>query len=402
MMLFLVKYSLNAGLVIMILWAGYQFILSRNTNFRTCRATLLTIYVLAALLPFVPFIAFIPSDITLVEGNITVGKIEVSDNLIANSTQFSHIVGIVYAIGCFVVMLLMLLGWYKIFRIIRNSSKESRNGYILAISPLLSIAPFSCWKYIVVNEKDAGNELILAHESRHVFYGHTFDLLLGQIVLILQWWNPAAWLMFRSLRTLHEYQADEGVIAEGYARYDYELLILKRAARKQNFLLANTFDSGSLNARISMMGKQGKKSSKLGYLLFIPVILLASIFPKIPFALNSIEFTQKSLFVGKSETMPQYPGGEQAMMRAVLWEIKYPESLLEKGAGGVARIAFTVDTDGSMSDFRIAKSSGFDELDNEAIRAIKSSLKESWISGTVNGKAVACAVSIPVIFQIFQ
>ena len=54
MMQYLVNYSLNAGLIIMILWAGYQFALSRNTNFKTSRAALLSIYLLAALLPFMP------------------------------------------------------------------------------------------------------------------------------------------------------------------------------------------------------------------------------------------------------------------------------------------------------------------------------------------------------------
>lgn len=75
MMQFLVNYSLNAGLIITILWAGYQFALSRNTNFRTSRAALLSIYLLAAILPFVPIISFLPSDITFVGGNIEVGNI---------------------------------------------------------------------------------------------------------------------------------------------------------------------------------------------------------------------------------------------------------------------------------------------------------------------------------------
>ena len=65
-MQYLVNYSLNAGVIIMILWVGYQFALSRNTNFKTSRAALLSIYLLAALLPFMPIISFIPSDIALV------------------------------------------------------------------------------------------------------------------------------------------------------------------------------------------------------------------------------------------------------------------------------------------------------------------------------------------------
>ena len=402
MMQYLVNYSLNAGLIIMILWAGYQFALSRNTNFKTSRVALLSIYLLAALLPFMPIISFIPSEIALVGGNVEVGKIEASNNPTVSGIQFNRIIGLIYATGCLVVTFFLSIGWYKIIRIIKNANKEERIGYILAISPLSSTAPFNCWRYIVVNEKDAYNETILAHESKHVFYGHTFDLILGQFVLVLQWWNPAAWLMFRSLRTLHEYQADEGVLTEGYSRCEYELLMLNRAIEKQNFFLANTFSSGSLNARITMMGKRRKQSSKLSYLVLIPVILLAALFPKIPFAQTPIEPTQNLVFVEGSETMPEYPGGEQAMMSAILWEVKYPHDLLEKGASGVARIGFTVNTDGSMSDFKVVKSSGFDELDREAIRAIQSSLKESWISGTVDGKAVASAVSIPVTFYIAQ
>lgn len=402
MMQYLVNYSLNAGLIIMILWAGYQFALSRNTNFKTSRAALLSIYLLAALLPFMPIISFIPSEIALVGGNVEVGKIEASNNPTVSGIQFNRIIGLIYIAGCLAVSFFLLIGWYKIIRIITNANKEERIGYTLAISPLSSTAPFNCWRYIVVNEKDAYNETILAHESKHVFYGHTFDLILGQFVLVLQWWNPAAWLMFRSLRTLHEYQADEGVLREGYSRCEYELLMLNRAIEKQNFFLANTFSSGSLNARITMMGKRRKQSSKLSYLVLIPVILLAALFPKIPFAQTPIEPTQNLVFVEGSETMPEYPGGEQAMMSAILWEVKYPHDLLEKGASGVARIGFTVSTDGSMSDFKVVKSSGFDELDSEAIRAIQSSLKESWISGTVDGKAVASAVSIPVTFYIAQ
>lgn len=225
----------------------------------------------------------------------------------------------------------LIIGWYKIIRIIKNTNKEEREGYILAVSPNLKNTPFNFWKYVVVNENDATNDAILAHESKHVLYGHSFDLILGQIVLILQWWNPASWLMFRSLRTLHEYQADEGVLREGFSRYDYELLILNRIIEKQNYFLANTFSSGSLNARIKMMGKRKRYSSKLNYLILIPVIVMAALFPKIPFAQTPIVPTQNITLKETIETMPEYPGGEGAMMRAIVWEIKYPQNLLDKG-----------------------------------------------------------------------
>lgn len=402
MIQFLLNYSINAGLIILILWAGYQFALSRNTNFKISRVVLLSIYAFAAILPFVPIVSFIPADIVLLGGNIEVGKIEVSNNPISSRVQLGYILGMIYLIGCLVVTFFLIIGWYKIIRIIKNTNKEEREGYILAVSPNLKNTPFNFWKYVVVNENDATNDAILAHESKHVLYGHSFDLILGQIVLILQWWNPASWLMFRSLRTLHEYQADEGVLTEGFSRYDYELLILNRIIEKQNYFLANTFSSGSLNARIKMMGKRKRYSSKLNYLILIPVIVMAALFPKIPFAQTPIVSTQNITLKETIETMPEYPGGEGAMMRAIVWEIKYPQNLLDKGASGVARIGFTVNANGSMSDFKIVRSSGYEEFDNEAIRAIKSSLNKAWVPGFVDGKPVASAVSIPITFRIAQ
>ena len=402
MIQFLLNYSINAGLIILILWAGYQFALSRNTNFKISRVVLLSIYAFAAILPFVPIVSFIPADIVLLGGNIEVGKIEVSNNPISSRVQLGYILGVIYLIGCLVVTFFLIIGWYKIIRIIKNTNKEEREGYILAVSPNLKTTPFNFWKYVVVNENDATNDAILAHESKHVLYGHSFDLILGQFVLILQWWNPASWLMFRSLRTLHEYQADEGVLTEGFSRYDYELLILNRIIEKQNYFLANTFSSGSLNARIKMMGKRKRYSSKLNYLILIPVIVMAALFPKIPFAQTPIVSTQNITLKETIETMPEYPGGEGAMMRAIVWEIKYPQNLLDKGASGVARIGFTVNANGSMSDFKIVRSSGYEEFDNEAIRAIKSSLNKAWVPGFVDGKPVPSAVSIPITFRIAQ
>ena len=122
-MQYLVNYSLNAGVIIMILWVGYQFALSRNTNFKTSRAALLSIYLLAALLPFMPIISFIPSDIALVGGNVEVGNIEASNNPTVSGIQFNRIIGLIYIAGCLAVSFFLLIGWYKIIRIIKNANK---------------------------------------------------------------------------------------------------------------------------------------------------------------------------------------------------------------------------------------------------------------------------------------
>ncbi len=98
--------------------------------------------------------------------------------------------------------------------------------------------------------------------------------------------------------------------------------------------------------------------------------------------------------------MPQYPGGERAMLQAIMDEIKYAEAPRKDGASGRAVIKFTVNANGEMQDFEVMMSSGYGDLDAEAIRAIKEGLKEKWIQGTVNGQPVSVSYCVPVTFAL--
>lgn len=100
-----------------------------------------------------------------------------------------------------------------------------------------------------------------------------------------------------------------------------------------------------------------------------------------------------------AEKMPEYPGGLAAMMKSLIDEIKYPESALKEGISGKVVVKFIVNTDGTMSDFEIVRSQN-EELDAEAIRAIKAALKEKWTPGMENGKPVRCTFTLPVNFSL--
>ena len=56
------------------------------------------------------------------------------------------------------------------------------------------------------------------------------DLLIAQTVCIVNWFNPAAWLMRDELMLLHEYQADMAVIDRGLDRHGYQMLLIRKAA----------------------------------------------------------------------------------------------------------------------------------------------------------------------------
>jgi len=99
--------------------------------------------------------------------------------------------------------------------------------------------------------------------------------------------------------------------------------------------------------------------------------------------------------------LPQYPGGEAAMMQAIMSKVTFPDSerLWKDGASGLTLVGFTVMPDGTMSNFERVLSCGYGDLDQIAIDAVKNGLTEKWIPGSVGGKPVAVRYNIPIRFK---
>ena len=79
------------------------------------------------------------------------------------------------------------------------------------------ISSFSIFHYIVMSIEDyeQNKQFILTHELEHIRLGHSYDLVLLEIVKLIQWFNPFVWLLARDLKNIHEYEADEAVIKQG-------------------------------------------------------------------------------------------------------------------------------------------------------------------------------------------
>ena len=99
-----------------------------------------------------------------------------------------------------------------------------------------------------------------------------------------------------------------------------------------------------------------------------------------------------------AETMPEFPGGNAALMKYISENIKYPVIAQEQGIQGRVVCQFTVNKDGSVVDVEVARSSGDASLDKEAVRVIKSTPK--WKPGKQRGKAVRVKYTVPVSFRL--
>ena len=97
------------------------------------------------------------------------------------------------------------------------------------------------------------------------------------------------------------------------------------------------------------------------------------------------------------EVMPQFPGGQIAMLQYLMKNIKYPEQAMKEGIQGRVTVRFIVEKDGSISDVKPVLSV-HPLLNKEAVRVVKSMPK--WSPGKQNGKPVRVQLIVPIMFKL--
>ena len=99
----------------------------------------------------------------------------------------------------------------------------------------------------------------------------------------------------------------------------------------------------------------------------------------------------------KAEVMPEFPGGEQAMMKFVSENVQYPEKAKEKEISGRVLVGFIVEKDGSVNEVKIVRGIG-GGCDEEAVRVVKAMPK--WKPGKEKGKPVRVSYMMPIFFKL--
>ena len=119
------------------------------------------------------------------------------------------------------------------------------------------------------------------------------------------------------------------------------------------------------------------------------------------------ETSKQSEFSNEEETLPyfklgtvideqpEFPGGEVARVAFISENVKYPEEARKEKLQGLVRVFFIVETDGSISDIKIARGAA-PILDEEAMRVVKSMPK--WKPGKHEGKEVRVQCCMPITF----
>lgn len=258
-------YDLKVGACLAVFYLFYKVLLSRETFHRFNRVLLLSAIVGSFLLPLCTITVYRevprPEVLPLAELPDTAAAFEPAAAEPGPSLRELVVQGLFLA-GAVAAALWTAVSLCRVVRLIRTGRRVPVDARAELVLHERELTPFSWMRYIVLSERDnreCGCEIV-AHERAHIRQGHSFDLLVTDLLSCLQWFNPAMWLLRRELRAIHEYEADEAVLRSGADARRYQMLLVKKAAGERWYSVANSFNHSKLKNRITMMLR--KRSSR--------------------------------------------------------------------------------------------------------------------------------------------
>lgn len=423
-MLYLLQ--VNVGLILF--YALYKLVCTRDTFFRSRRFILIVSLVLPFILPFIDVREWLESrdrmimlthfDYSAVLPEIVVGSeaVETGNRVFV----LSEWIGYLYLAGVVVLLVRLAVQAFSLYRLIVRMPEKEINGVRIKCLNDPS-GPFSFFGWIFMNpaavKEDEISE-ILTHEMAHVKQHHSVDVLLAEMVSICCWMNPFAWLLKREVRLNLEFLADRKVMEAGFATksYQYHLLGL---AYNHKYGLSNNFNFSHLKQRIIMMNKKKSNATHIKYALFVLpafALLVAGniscsqdasqtedakeevVAPVSPEAKEApADSTAKEEVFMVAEQMPEFPGGMKELLKFLQDNLKYPENAMKNNVQGRVIVQFVVEKDGTLTEFKVARSVDPD-LDAEALRVLQTMPK--WKPGMQRGKIVRVKFTVPVSFKL--
>ena len=426
LLIYLMKSSLMLALSVVL----FMLLMRRETFHGINRVLLLAVVLLSLLLPAVEWEMDTPmahimgsveqmvisADATVAVGHPLAVAVDAGEQ-----TGMLHYVMYIYLAGVLLLAVRLIYMYIQVACLVRRGKREDAS-------------PFTTQRLrLMVHEGDSSpfREIIM-HEAAHIRRGHSWDVLFADIVVIMHWFNPLAWVMKDMLKDIHEYEADSAVLAAGVDAVDYQLLIIKKAVGARLYSIANCFNHSITKKRVIMMCKEKSSVWHIAKALYVvPLAVLAACTfsspkseePAVKAAENEVAEVKITRVAGNEipelnvtsfaaeqpqadnspvyevcDQQPEFHGGMNALMRHLVTNTVYPKESMDANEQGRVLVAFVVEKDGSISDVKIAKSSGFDRLDAEAVRVVRE--MPAWAPGKHEGEVVRARFVLPVYFRL--
>ena len=422
-------YLLQVNLGIILFYALYKLICTRDTLFNSRRLILILSLILPFIIPLIDIREWMETRDSLVmltnfDYSTTIPEIVVGTTGTEPGNHvfvISEWIKYIYIAGIIALSIRLIIQSISLYLVIRKTPETRINGIRIKCLKDKS-GPFSFFNWIFLNPdtvKEEEMSEILTHEMAHVRQKHSIDVIISELVNICCWINPFAWLMKREVRLNLEFLADRKVMDAGFATKSYQYHLLELTYNRK-YGLSNNFNFSHLKQRIIMMNK--KKTNGAGhikYALFaIPAfaLLLAGNISCSSEATKTDDVKGNATTVKPDavevpidkpattdetfavvEQMPEFPGGMKELMTYLKDNIKYPKAAQDKKVEGRVIVQFVIEKDGTPTEFNVLRSVDPD-LDKEALRVLGNMPK--WKPGMQKGQAVRVKSTVPVSFKL--
>lgn len=274
----IIIYLLQSGACLAGFYLVYKLFLSRETLHRFNRMLLLSVIVVSAVLPLCRITVERELPVAATETVIEVSEITAAEIVEDKGLDYETTICIVFLLGAAATAARLVFSIASVRRIIASGTTTTTDDGISLTIMNGDTKPFSWMRHIVLSAKDAEEDgrIIIAHETAHIRLHHSWDILAVDIIGCVQWFNPALWLLRRELQSLHEYEADDAVLASGVNIKEYQMLLIKKAVGGRLLTIANCLNHSKLKNRITMMlQKPSSRWSAGKALLMLPLVGLS-------------------------------------------------------------------------------------------------------------------------------
>lgn len=271
-------YIIQVNVLLTLLFIGYYFLLRTLTFYGLNRVYLLVGAIYAGVYPFLDLSSWFAQTAPEIHAEFLIHMPNLSDA--TPSLGFGDLLVWLVGIGAGLFFLLFSVRLLSLWRIHRCSSSAIWRSYDYR-NVWFPVRPFSFFNrvYLHRHQHAEGDLLdIFKHEYVHVKGLHSLDTLVFELIVIVCWYNPFAWLLRKAVQQNLEFLTDQQVLKQGADRRGYQYALLQVAESRMGSEMGNSFNFNFLKRRIMMMNKKRSSSKQIGrYAFLIPTLLLGGI-----------------------------------------------------------------------------------------------------------------------------
>jgi len=403
-------YAVESSICLALLWVFYLIFLRRDTLHGRNRWFLIASMIFSAVAPLLEIRIAMTGPVMPPGGvaSMLMPEAMVTPSVTAvNATSLFALLPGIYIAGLAASAAVMIAFSAWLVKLFFSGKQEGRVVRV----PSGDLLCFSAFGLIFISNSLPADraQRMISHEVKHIRLGHHGDLFLVGLITAVQWFNPAVYLVTRSLKALHEYEADSKCITEGEDIHSYQELLLSSVFRTPVTIFSNSFSKHSLlKKRIIMMTKKrtgGLSSLKMAVALPLALVLLftfscknrSSAKNEAAPAVTEIQAPAEVFTVVEEMPLFQDDTTQHAFMKWVMANLKYPDEAVKNGIQGKVMVQFIVDESGNVTEPTIIQGSD-PLLDQAALDLI--AMSPQWTAGRQRDIPVKVSMTIPINFAL--